>query len=374
MSDLGLYVHFPWCVRKCPYCDFNSHPLRGSLDAVGYQDALLQDAESALNDVSTGSITTVFFGGGTPSLFPPATFRLLLDRLGPLLAADAEVTMEANPGTTEHHDPAGYLAAGINRLSFGAQSFDDRQLQRLGRIHGATETRTAVDNARRAGFARINLDIMYALPQQTAAAALADLEAALALEPDHLSWYQLTLEPKTEFARRPPPLPGEVAVTRMEAMGHARLADAGFERYEVSAYGRAGDRCRHNLNYWSFGDYVGIGAGAHGKRTWHGTDQRLAVVRTAKAAQPRLYLAEPTRTTTVAVPAEQLPFEFLMNALRLTDGVEFSRFEARTGLGFEVLQSAWRRGVETGLLRQDRLAATPLGRRHLDGLLQDFLR
>jgi putative oxygen-independent coproporphyrinogen III oxidase len=373
MHELGLYVHFPWCVRKCPYCDFNSHPLRGALDFDGYRDALLKDMAAALADVTPGRITSVFFGGGTPSLFPPSVFRALLARLGPLLAPDAEITLEANPGTTEHHDPAGYLAAGINRLSFGAQTFDDRQLQRLGRIHGAAETRAAVATARRAGFTRVNLDIMYALPQQTAAAALADLEAALALAPEHLSWYQLTLEPKTEFARRPPPLPGELAVTRMEALGHERLAAAGFERYEISAYGRNGDRCRHNLNYWSFGDYVGIGAGAHGKRTRYGKDQPPAVLRTRKAAQPRLYLAEPTRTHSVTVPSDQLAFEFLMNALRLIDGVAFDRFGAATGLDFEALQPAWQRGVESGLLRADRLAATPLGLRHLDGLLQGFL-
>jgi putative oxygen-independent coproporphyrinogen III oxidase len=284
---IGLYVHFPWCVRKCPYCDFNSHPVRGTLDEGAYLEALLLDASQALAAVPPGGVSTVFFGGGTPSLFSPIAFRRLLAALSPWLAVDAEVTMEANPGTTEYHDPADYLAAGINRLSLGAQSFDDRQLARLGRIHHAEETRTAFRRARAAGFTRINLDLMYALPRQTVAESLADLDAALALEPDHVSWYQLTLEPKTEFAGRPPKLPGDSAVARMEAAGHARLAAAGQARYEISAYARPDQRCRHNVNYWSFGDYVGLGAGAHGKRTRPGSrGARRAADREGRPAAP----------------------------------------------------------------------------------------
>jgi len=372
MSGLGLYVHFPWCVRKCPYCDFNSHPLKGNLDEAGYLQALSNDAEQALAGVAPAAITTVFFGGGTPSLFAPRAFAALLDDLRPWLAPDAEVTMEANPGTAEYHDPADYLAAGINRLSFGAQSFDDRQLARLGRIHHAEETRVAFRRARAAGFTRINLDLMYALPQQSVAGALGDLDAALALEPDHVSWYQLTLEPKTEFAARPPRLPGDTAIGRMETAGHARLAGAGFERYEISAYARPGQHCRHNVNYWSFGDYLGIGAGAHGKQTRRDPDG-FSVARTVKPAQPRLYLAEPRSTAIRAVPDEQLPFEFLMNALRLAEGVAFETFTDRTGLALAALEPGWSRGVERGLLRNDRLATTALGFRHLDGVLQTFL-
>jgi oxygen-independent coproporphyrinogen-3 oxidase len=372
VTELGLYAHFPWCVRKCPYCDFNSHPLRGSLDEAAYLEALLRDAEHALAGVPPNAIATVFFGGGTPSLFAPATFRRLLQVLAPWLAADAEITMEANPGTTEHHDPADYLAAGINRLSFGAQSFDDRQLARLGRIHRASETDAAFRRARAAGFARINLDLMYALPRQTVAEALADLDAALALEPDHVSWYQLTLEPKTEFAARPPKLPGDTAISRMEERGRTRLAEAGYTRYEISAYAQPGQQCRHNVNYWTFGDYVGIGAGAHGKRTVPVTTA-IEVRRTVKAAQPRLYLADPVATEVRTVPSSQLPFEFLMNALRLTDGVPLEVFLERTGLGREALEPAWSAGAAAGLLQADRIAATPLGLRYLDGLLQTFL-
>jgi putative oxygen-independent coproporphyrinogen III oxidase len=350
LTGIGLYAHFPWCVRKCPYCDFNSHPVRGTLEEGAYLEALLRDAAHG-----------------------PGAFRTLLAALRPWLAPDAEITMEANPGTAEYHDLGEYRAAGINRLSFGAQSFDDRQLARLGRIHRAAETREAFRRARAAGFDNINLDLMYGLPQQTAGAALADLDAAIALEPDHLSWYQLTIEPRTEFAGRPPRLPGETAVARMEQRGHARLAAAGFARYEISAYARAGARCRHNLNYWEFGDYVGIGAGAHGKRSLAGPD-RLHVTRTTKRAQPRLYLADPLATETRLVTDDQRPFEFLMNALRLTEGVPLEAFATRTGLSLAALEPAWSAGVARGLLAPDRLAATPIGLRHLDAVLQTFLR
>jgi oxygen-independent coproporphyrinogen-3 oxidase len=373
VTDIGLYVHFPWCVRKCPYCDFNSHPVRGTMDEAGYLTALLRDAEQALAAVAPGSVRTVFLGGGTPSLFTPAAFRTLLEALRPWLAPDAEITMEANPGTAEHHDLGAYRAAGINRLSFGAQSFDDRQLARLGRIHRAEETRKAFKRARAAGFDNINLDLMYGLPRQTVAAALADLDAAIALEPDHLSWYQLTIEAKTEFAGRPPRLPGDTAIARMEAQGHARLAAAGFARYEISAYARPGARCRHNLNYWEFGDYVGIGAGAHGKQSLPGPD-RMNVIRTTKPAQPRLYLADPLATERRLVSDDQRPFEFLMNALRLVGGVPRDTFESRTGLAPAVLEPAWSAGVARGLLDPERLATTPLGMRHLDAVLQTFLR
>ncbi len=373
MSELGLYVHFPWCVKKCPYCDFNSHPLRGSLDEAGYLDALLRDAEVALATVAPGSIDTVFFGGGTPSLFSPAAFARLLDALAPYLGASAEVTMEANPGTTEHHDFAGYLEAGINRLSLGAQSFDDRQLSRLGRVHHAADTIKAYRKARAAGFGNINLDLMYGLPQQTVAQALADLDQAFKLAPEHISWYQLTLEAKTEFARRPPRLPGETSIVRMEEEGHALLDTAGYRRYEISAYARQGAVCRHNINYWSFGDYVGIGAGAHGKLSSMAAGE-VSVGRTTKPSQPRIYLADPTQTEKRAVAKQDLVFEFLMNALRMTEGVTLERFTERTGLLPAALAPDWTLQAARGLVRHDRVAATPLGLRHLDALLQCFLR
>lgn len=372
MDGLGLYVHFPWCVRKCPYCDFNSHPQRGALPEAEYVEALLTDAADALADVASGSIRSVFCGGGTPSLFSPAAFGRLLDALAPHLASDAEVTMEANPGTAEHHDFAGYRTAGINRISLGAQSFDDAMLTRLGRIHGAADTERALALVRRAGFDNVNLDLMYGLPGQTAAAAMADLDAALRLAPAHLSWYQLTIEPKTEFARRPPVLASDSEVEDMESLGHGRLAAAGYARYEVSAYARDGRQCRHNLTYWTFGDYVGIGAGAHGKHSRRSADG-LEVVRTRKASQPRLYLAAPAATERAEVAPQERVAEFLMNVLRLKEGVAWARLPETTGLTREALEPAWNGLVQQGLLRDDRIAATALGYRYLDGVLQRFL-
>jgi putative oxygen-independent coproporphyrinogen III oxidase len=373
MDATGLYAHFPWCVRKCPYCDFNSHPQRGALDEAGYLAALRADAAEALADVLPGQIATVFFGGGTPSLFSPAAFAELIGGLEPWLAADAEITMEANPGTLEHHDFAGYRRAGINRLSLGAQSFDPRQLAALGRIHSAEDTERAYLVAREAGFDNINLDLMYGLPHQTARQAMVDLETALRLEPEHLSWYQLTIEAKTEFARRTPILATESAIAVMEDEGHKLIDASGYGRYEVSAYARDGFRCRHNLNYWTFGDYVGVGAGAHGKRT---TSEAagLRILRTSKPSQPRLYQGDPLRTERQPVPIEQLPFEFMMNALRLTEGVDFETFQARTGVGTSMLEPVWESLVRDGLVRRDRIATTPLGYRYLDGVLERFLR
>jgi len=370
--SIGLYAHFPWCVKKCPYCDFNSHPLRGGLDQAGYLDALVEDLSGQLehlgDTVGEFVIDSVFFGGGTPSLFAPEVFAALLARLEGRLAEDAEVTMEANPGTVEHHPLVGYRRAGVNRLSLGAQSFAPRQLLNLGRIHGANDTLAAFGSARAAGFDNINLDIMYGLPEQSPAEALDDLERALGLEPEHLSWYQLTLEPKTEFWARPPRLPDEGAIEAMEAGGRALIEARGLVRYEISAYARAGRRGRHNLNYWTFGDYVGIGAGAHGKLT---SDRR--VTRTEKPSQPRLYLTEPRRLDVRALAPETLAGEFLLNALRLVEGVPFAEFTARTGLARSTLEPRWQRWVEAGLLRSDRLGATPRGLDLIDPIIADFL-
>ncbi|HEX7034591.1 MAG TPA: radical SAM family heme chaperone HemW [Pseudomonadales bacterium] len=372
MSGLGLYLHFPWCVRKCPYCDFNSHPLRDALQHEAYLEALEADLAAQLADVPAGALTSVFCGGGTPSLFPPETFARLIEQLAPWLAADAEITMEANPGTVEHHDFAGYRRAGINRLSLGAQSFSAEKLMRLGRIHGPDDTVRAYEKARRAGFDNVNLDLMYGLPEQSVAEALGDLEQAIALGPEHLSWYQLTLEPKTEFARRPPPLPDHDRIADMERGGLAYLAEAGYRRYEVSAFARNGRACRHNLTYWQFGDYVGAGAGAHGKRSQCRAG-RLAIERTRKPSQPRRYLADPTATETVPVTDGERRFEFLLNVLRLVDGVPHERFPAATGLPIDALEPEWSQLVAEGLLRRDRIATTPRGLRYLDGVLQRFL-
>ncbi len=362
---VGLYVHLPWCVRKCPYCDFNSHPLHGALPEDEYRAALLADFERECERFDHRPMDTVYFGGGTPSLFSPKTFRALLDRM----AKDAaETTLEANPGTVEHGDFAAYRDAGISRVSLGAQSFHPAQLKRLGRIHGADDIRRVAGQVAAAGFASFNIDLMYALPGQTVKHALADLEQAIRLAPPHLSWYQLTIEPKTEFARRPPSrLPNCDQAAAIEDAGLELLARHGYRRYEVSAFARDGHRCAHNLNYWRFGDYMGIGAGAHGKLT-AGT----RVLRTAKPRQPRRYLAG-ERDTTTQVPSGDVGTEFMMNALRLTEGVATKLFAARTGLDFGVVEDTVAELVDWDLMRSDRLALTERGYRQLDGVVARFL-
>lgn len=365
----GIYVHLPWCVRKCPYCDFNSHPLkdRSSGDFRLYTDALLEDWKAQRASFEPGvEFATVFLGGGTPSLFPPAELGRLLSALP--LAADAEVTMEANPGTTEYHNLGDYREAGINRLSIGAQSFDASQLQKLGRIHSVDNISRAFEAARRGGFSNINLDLMWGLPGQTGEAAMADLDAAFALGPEHISWYQLTIEPKTEFARRVPVLPTEDHIAEMETAGLARLGDAGYTRYEISAFARPGRECRHNLNYWRFGDYAGVGAGAHGKIT-----EQLVVRRTAKPSSPRLYQLDPGAGTTRSVQPAELTLEYLMNALRLVEGTSFDTFETRTGIPWQNVSDQWRILAEEGLVESERCAATALGMRYLDSVLSRFV-
>ena len=360
----GLYIHFPWCVKKCPYCDFNSHPLEGDLDESGYVEALVDDFEANAEDAR---FETVFLGGGTPSLFSPAAVGALLDAVRPTLAQDAEITMEANPGAVEHGALKAYREAGVNRLSIGAQSFSGAMLARLGRIHGPDEIEWAVAEARTGGFDNLNLDLMYGLPEQRPEDALADLERAVALEPNHLSWYQLTIEPKTAFARHPPPTPSEGAIAAMEDAGRALLAGAGYGRYEISAYARPGAECRHNLVYWTFGDYAGIGAGAAGKRRRGGE-----VIRTGKPRQPRLYLRDPGAASEMQVPNQELPGEFMMNALRLVAGVERETFTNRCGLPWSTVAPMWARTTELGLTEPDRIRATAFGLEHLDRLLQFF--
>jgi oxygen-independent coproporphyrinogen-3 oxidase len=373
---LALYVHFPWCVRKCPYCDFNSHPLRGDVPEGDYVAALLRDLDYELRERDARSLTSIFFGGGTPSLFSGRALGALLDAFAARFsfAADIEVTLEANPGTAEIRHFRDYRAAGINRLSLGIQSLDDAQLQRLGRIHGSSEARAAVRLARDAGFDNINLDLMYALPQQTPPQAEADLRAALALAPEHLSYYQLTLEPNTAFAAQPPPLPDDDDAWTMQLAGQALLADHGYGQYEVSAYARPGRQCRHNRNYWEFGDYLGIGAGAHGKLT----DART-VRRRWKTRSPVAYLQNARTPQRVGgdetVTAGQLPFEFMLNALRLNDGVAMDVFRTRTGLPPAAIDAPLREARANGWLVDDplRLEPTPLGRRFLNDLIEVFL-
>jgi putative oxygen-independent coproporphyrinogen III oxidase len=375
---LALYVHFPWCVRKCPYCDFNSYTLHGELEEQRYIEALARDLAAQAPEVAGREVISIFLGGGTPSLFSPRAMALLLEtaRRHLTLAADLEVSLEANPGTIERGRFAEYRAAGVNRVSLGAQSFDEAQLAALGRIHSAHETRRAAAELHAAGIDNFNIDLMYGLPGQEAGAAMRDLEEALALGPSHLSHYQLTIESGTVFAGHPPALPDEEATERMLEGCRTRLEAAGFGQYEVSAYAAAGRRCRHNLNYWSFGDYLGIGAGAHGKVTLngHGGD---GIVRTTQLREPRRYLASAGQGTFTrcAVAAHELPFEFMLNALRLVEGFEVSTFTARTGLPWEAIDERMAALVEEGLLVASGTwyRASPLGLRFLNDVLLRFV-
>lgn len=373
-SDLALYVHFPWCVKKCPYCDFNSHPVTGAIPEAAYLTQLRADLDAELADLPKPSIATIFIGGGTPSLCSAAGVQRFLDHVRSVtdLAADAEVTLEANPGAVDRDQFAGFRAAGVNRLSIGAQSFQEEALNRLGRIHGPDDILRAVDAARDAGFARLNLDLMHGLPGQTVENACGDLDRAVAAEPEHLSWYQLTIEPRTIFARERPVLPAEDDLEAIETAGLDLLASAGYQRYEVSAYARPGQACLHNLNYWRFGDYLGIGAGAHGKLT---DSSRGVITRTDKPTQPRLYLnAIPTALrNTTEVGTTERPAEFMMNALRLIDGVEESLFEERTGVPLEVIAARLEQLRRQGLMRRERLGLTEKGLRFLDGVVSRFL-
>jgi putative oxygen-independent coproporphyrinogen III oxidase len=380
---LSLYVHMPWCVKKCPYCDFNSHGLRGEPPPyASYIDTLLADLDADLADFGAAAqgrpVISVFFGGGTPSLFAPEHIDRFLDgaRARLAFADDCEITLETNPGTVEHGRFDGYMAAGVNRLSFGIQSFDDDKLRRLGRIHSATEAEAAVKLAQDAGYANFNLDLMYALPQQTLDGALADVERAIALAPAHISHYQLTLEPNTAFAANPPPLPDDDHAWAMQEACEARLAQAGYGQYEISAYARAGRRCRHNLNYWQFGDYLGIGAGAHGKLT----DAAAGTVRRRwKNRHPRAYLTAAGGATRIggdgAVKAGDLPFEYMLNALRLHEGVPLAAFAERTGLALETIAPVLARARARGWLRDTPgwLQPTALGQRFLNDLIGLFL-
>jgi len=372
---LALYVHFPWCVRKCPYCDFNSYTLSGELPLAGYLARLRADIAAQARTVQGRSIVSVFLGGGTPSLFPPRAIGEVLEavRQQLVLAEEAEVTLEANPGTIERGRFAEYRAAGVTRVSLGAQSFDARLLAALGRIHSPAETRRAAEELHAAGLANFNLDLMYALPGQDAAGAVQDLAEALALAPAHLSHYQLTLEAGTAFAAQPPPLPDEDAAWAMLAACAERLEASGFEQYEVSGWSRPGAQCRHNLNYWTFGDYLGVGAGAHGKLTF-ASAQRIE--RTTQPREPRRYLAaaDAALVRRPVGPGER-PFEFMLNALRLSAGFEAQLFAARTGLPWQQvapqLQSQERRGL---LLRTaSGYRPSPLGLRFLNDLLVEFL-
>ena len=376
---LSLYVHLPWCVQKCPYCDFNSHTAGDSAPTDRYIDALITDLDRESARAGDRTIETIFLGGGTPSLFSPGQVEQLLTAVWARfrVAADVEVTMEANPGTVESGSPAGYREAGVNRLSIGAQSFDDAALRRLGRIHASDDIRRTVDAVRAAGFDNFNLDLMHALPGQTVAAAESDVRTAISLEPTHISWYQLTLEPNTVFHARPPEdLPDEGRVADIQEAGGALLQAAGFEQYEVSAWARDGRRCRHNVNYWQFGDYLAVGAGAHGKLSdAHG------VSRYRKPANPLQYMLAMEQQSGYGqlepIAGDDLLFEFMLNALRLAEGFPEAVFEERTGLPAAVLEEGASTAVEKGLIRRGANATwrpTELGWRFLNDLQAEFLR
>jgi oxygen-independent coproporphyrinogen-3 oxidase len=374
LPPLSLYIHLPWCERKCPYCDFNSHETQ-QIPEQDYVDVLLRDLEGDLALTLGRPIATLFIGGGTPSLFSAPAILRLLTGIGSLLALspDLEATMEANPGSAEADKFADFRAAGINRLSLGVQSFDDTRLRALGRIHNSDQARAAIGHARAAGFTNFNIDLMHGLPGQTPASASADLGTALTFDPPHLSWYQLTIEPNTVFHNRPPELPVEDALADIQQAGEQILAAAGYHQYEVSAYSHAGFHCRHNLNYWSFGDYLGIGAGAHGKISF--ADGR--VERYAKTRQPAAYMAASPAGYTAnrqTVPPTDLSGEFMLNALRLNDGFDLARFTAATGLAPAALQPALRQFLGQGLLEMEgeRVKASALGRRFLDTVVAGF--
>ena len=374
---LSVYIHIPWCVRKCPYCDFNSHNAPQSLPQREYVDALLADLDQDLALARGRTLQSIFFGGGTPSLFAPDQIARILDGVAQRLAfaPGIEITLETNPGTVEHGPFAGYRNAGVNRISFGVQSFDDAALKRIGRIHDAAQAERAVKQAQDADITNLNLDLMYALPQQTLDGALRDVDIALSLQPPHLSHYQLTLEPNTQFAANPPPLPDDDCAWDMQEACQARLAAAGLAQYEVSAYARAGRQCAHNLNYWNFGDYLGIGAGAHAKLS--GEDG--SVHRRWKLRAPKGYLEYAGTPRGVGgddvVMKDQLPFEFMLNALRLNAGFAFADFEVRTGLPRSTIAAQLAAAQTRGWLEveDERIRATELGWRFLNDVIASFL-
>jgi putative oxygen-independent coproporphyrinogen III oxidase len=379
LPPLALYIHIPWCVRKCPYCDFNSHALKGGLPQDDYVAALLRDLEQDLPRAWGRPVSSIFFGGGTPSLFDGAHIGAILDGVGARLrlAPGLEVTLETNPGTVEHDSFDAYRRAGVNRLSFGVQSFDDGCLARLGRIHDSAQASAAIRQAQAAGFDNINLDLMYALPGQDLPMALADIERALALGPSHISHYQLTLEPNTLFHAQPPPnLPDDDHAWDIQQACQTQLAAAGYSQYEVSAYARDGQRCAHNLNYWRFGDYLGIGAGAHGKLT---QPAEAGILRLAKPKTPRAYLARAGSPEGIAeqhwIEPAQRPFEFMLNALRLHDGFTEDDFEIRTGLALASIEATLARAEQRGWLQRhaDRIRPSDEGQRLLNDLIGMFL-
>jgi len=398
LPPLSLYIHLPWCVRKCPYCDFNSHEAPGTLPESEYVDALIRDLEQDLPLIWGRPIVSIFIGGGTPSLFSAEALDRLFSGLRARLKLlpDIEITLEANPGTVEAGKFREFRALGINRLSIGVQSFQDAPLKALGRIHGGREAIAAAEAAHEAGFADFNLDLMHGLPGQTVDSGLADVRQAIALSPSHISYYQLTIEPNTLFHARPPALPDDELLADIEEGGQALLAEAGFSQYEVSAYAKAGQRCAHNLNYWEFGDYVGIGAGAHGKLTLPAEQFVLAshpsgllpeaatrrgawlILRRARIKNPRDYQTHagtPAAFAEEAVAPRNAAFEFMLNALRLKAGFAPHLFQERAGIPLGLIREPLQKAEDAGLIDWgiQRIAPTPQGWRYLNDLMQHFL-
>ncbi len=379
LPPLSLYIHIPWCVQKCPYCDFNSHKAQKELPEAEYVLALCADMEEEKAAASGRPLHSIFIGGGTPSLFSDRAIGGILKHAERIFGfvEDIEITLEANPGTFEQARFEGFAREGVNRLSIGIQSFQDAQLQALGRIHDAGEALRAVNMARSAGFDNINLDLMHGLPQQSLEQAMADLQQAMDFEPEHISWYQLTIEQNTEFYSSPPQLPVEDVLADIQDAGQAKLANQGFQQYEVSAYARQNKRSRHNLNYWQFGDYIGVGAGAHGKVTLPDSPYP---VRRKKTRLPKHYLAAASKPQDFCageslVEPSKLKLEFLMNALRLNEGAPIALFEQRTGLQSGDLEPQWQALKDKGLLMPSstQIQASPLGLRFLNSVLEGFL-
>lgn len=376
MLPLALYIHIPWCVRKCPYCDFNSHQLKQDVPEALYVGQLIRDLEQDLLRVSPQQLMSIFFGGGTPSLFSPEAIAKILDEVRQRIpfAADIEITLEANPGTVEQARFEGFRAAGVNRLSIGVQSFQPDKLQRLGRIHDRNAAIKAAEAAHLAGFKTFNLDLMFGLPQQTPADALEDLRTAIDLAPTHISWYQLTLEPNTLFYHQRPALPQDEVIETMYFEGQTLLAAAGYQQYEVSAYAKPQHQCLHNINYWQFGDYLGIGAGAHGKIT---SMDLQTITRTWKTKHPKDYLAATDHFLSgeKRVGADELAFEFMLNALRLYQPIPLALFEARTGLTAQILAEPLQKAQQKNLLlmHNDAIVTTELGKRFLNDVIELFM-
>lgn len=376
LSPLSLYIHIPWCVKKCPYCDFNSHEMQSSLPEEEYIEVLCRDFDRDYEACSNRPIHSIFIGGGTPSLFQAKSFEKILNHIQSIahLEKDIEVTLEANPGTAEAQKFKDYRSVGINRLSIGIQSFDDIQLQNLGRMHKSEESRNAIAFAHKAGFENLNLDLIHGLPDQTVEAALADLQTAINYAPNHISWYQLTIEPNTVFYARPPTLPTESTIDRLELAGISLLEESNFRRYEVSAYAKSSCQSQHNVNYWEFGDYIGIGAGAHGKITSVELD---SVLRTQKHRQPNHYLQNSIQSDIKRqeIALADRSIEFLLNALRSRKGFTKSMFQVRTGLPFSIIEKKVEYLISTEMLCNTNgwISASDKGYRLLNSLLQEFL-